>query len=175
MADSRAKDDYQPSTRGPSRKPTARTACLPPFQIGRNGLPVVPGRRESITLSAQDTEVLCVVRVSASCTDADRLQATQSPPSPANRRNPYGNGGAGQVGGMNDPARPRLTLIQGGRDAMERELLHLCIFGPTEAFRSAMDALNPRSRLTRVQPVHSATPPASASLTGLAHDEHSCQ
>jgi len=73
---------------------------------------------------------------------------------------------------MNDPARPRLTLIQGGRDALERELLHLCIHGPSETFRSAMDALKRRGRLTLVQPAHAATPPAPTTRIGPPHDAH---
>lgn len=97
------------------------------------------------------------------------LAPRETMPSLASRREPCGNRRAGYVGGMNDPTRPRLTLIQGGRDALERQLLHLCIHGPSEAFRTAIDALKPRGRLTLVKPTDA---PSSRPWTDRPGDDH---
>jgi len=73
---------------------------------------------------------------------------------------------------MNDPTRRPFKLIQGGREALDRQLLNLCLFGPAEAFRAAIDAIKPRGRLTLVKPPD-AQPPPSGPTSGPPHDGYS--
>jgi len=73
---------------------------------------------------------------------------------------------------MPDRTRPPLKLIQGGREAIERQLLHLCIYGSPEELGATIDALKPRGRLrlVKLSDEQSPSPPLTRDLQ---LDEHS--
>jgi hypothetical protein len=53
---------------------------------------------------------------------------------------------------MNESTRSQLKLIDGDRAALEQRLLHLCLSGPSDEFRAALDAFMRRGKLTLVKP-----------------------
>ncbi|MEW9573802.1 hypothetical protein ABQJ54_18770 [Rhodanobacter sp. Si-c] len=59
---------------------------------------------------------------------------------------------------MNETDRPKLQLIPGDREALERQLVYLCLYGTTDEFRIACEALAPRGQLTLVVTSNTAPP-----------------